>query len=60
MRFKVGDTIHNKVTQEEGRIVRVANATDDSPAGYVVLVAVSPLWRVAPIEALWPETQVKK
>jgi hypothetical protein len=43
MRFKVGDSIHNKVTREEGRILRIAKATDDSPAGYVVLVAVNPL-----------------
>jgi hypothetical protein len=59
MRFKVGDIIHNTITQEEGRIVRLANATDDTPAGYVVLVSLNSRWSMTPQEALWPESEVK-
>jgi len=60
MQFRVGDTVQNKLTREEGLVVRIADATGDNPAGYIVLVTVNPRWGMSPQEALWPESQVKK
>jgi hypothetical protein len=60
MNFKLGDVIHNKITKEEGRVVRIANATDDNPAAYIVLVTPNPRWGMTPIEVIWRATQVKK
>jgi hypothetical protein len=57
MRFKVGDVIHNKTTQEEGRIVRIANLAEDA-VGYIVSVVLSPRWGDLEKEILWRESEV--
>jgi hypothetical protein len=60
MRFNVGDIVHNKITQEEGRIVRTADWSPEM-LGYIVSVALDPqIWHTPTTEALWPESQVTK
>ena len=59
MQFIVGDIVHNKITQEEGRIVRIAD-----PPGYglcyIVLVAPSGNWGEAEKEVIWKQSEVSK
>jgi hypothetical protein len=58
MRFNLGDIVHNKITQEEGRIVRIADNRPEVVA-YIVSVALDPqIWRTPTKEALWPESQI--
>jgi hypothetical protein len=58
MRFEVGDIVHNKITREEGRIVRIAECTRPC---YVVSVALDQtIWHAPAREALWSESEVKK
>jgi hypothetical protein len=53
MRFNVGDTIRNRITQEVGKVVRLADKA------YVVLVTRGPPWHGTK-EALWRESEVTK
>ena len=41
MQFKVGDIVHNKITREEGRIVRIADLPGLGTC-YIVSVAADP------------------
>jgi hypothetical protein len=57
-KFKVGDMIHNEITREEGRIVRIADSSPSSVA-YIVSIAPGNLWNTTR-EALWRESVVKQ
>jgi hypothetical protein len=57
MQFKVGDIVHNKITREEGRIVRTADLPDYGLC-YIVSVAPNPLWGTAAKEVIWKRSQV--
>jgi len=64
--FQVGDVIRNRITREEGHIVRVVNGSDieqttgaDKPAqglAYVVLLPSNGHWRER--EVLWRDSAV--
>jgi hypothetical protein len=56
MRFRIGDLIHNNITQEEGRVVRLVEKNDI--VSYVVVVAASALR--GEIEALWRQYEVNR
>ena len=58
MRFNVGDTIRHKITQEDGRIVRIADTT----LGKVYIVSIVPDQAGSAIsrEVLWRESEVKR
>jgi hypothetical protein len=55
--FKVGDIIHNKITQEEGQIVRIADLPDHGVC-YVVSIGPDPNLGTAAKEALWKRSEV--
>ena len=55
MAFKVGDLICNRVTQEEGRIIRIVPTEDDT--AFVVCIAASKLWGKR--ETLWRRSEIK-
>ena len=59
MQFTVGDIIHNRVTEEEGRVVRIAEIGPDR-VGYIVAIGPDANWYFTGREALWPESQVKE
>jgi|HubBroStandDraft_6_1064221.scaffolds.fasta_scaffold349497_1 hypothetical protein len=54
MRFRVGDLIRNKITQEEGRIVRLVEK--NGSVSYVVVVPASALRGEK--EALWRQYEI--
>lgn len=56
MRLCVNHTVHNEVTHEEGRIVRVAKIKGH--LAYVVLQATKPFG--AEVEALWRPRELKE
>src|SRR5580704_16087261 len=57
MRFKVGDIIHNKTNDEEGRIVRIADLPGYG-ACYIVAIAPNPIWGTTAKEAVWKPSEV--
>jgi hypothetical protein len=57
MQFKVGDIIHNKSTQEEGRIVRIADIPGHGLC-YIVSVAPNRIWGTTEKEAMWKPSEV--
>jgi hypothetical protein len=57
MQFNVGDIIHNKITQEEGQIVRIADLPGHGVC-YIVSVAPNPILGMAAKEALWKRSEV--
>jgi hypothetical protein len=57
MQFKVGDVVHNQSTQEEGRIVRIADLPGFGPC-YIVSVAPNPIWGNEAREAIWKQSEV--
>jgi hypothetical protein len=59
MQFMVGDIVHNKVTQEEGRIVRLADLPGYGSC-YIVSVAPSVNWGTAEKEVIWKQSEVSK
>jgi hypothetical protein len=59
MQFNVGDVIRNKNTQEEGRIVRIADLPGYH-ACYIVSVASNPVWGTTAKEAIWKTSEVTK
>jgi hypothetical protein len=60
MRFNIGEVVHNKITQEEGRIVRIADISPDV-VGVIVSLRLDPqVWHAPTTEALWLESQVTK
>jgi hypothetical protein len=56
VRLFVGDLVHNEITQEEGRIVRIVKI--DGRHGYVVVKATKPFGHE--IEALWRPQELKE
>lgn len=56
MQFKVGDIVRDKLTQEEGRIVRITDS--NGKVAYVVSLRLDPIWGETEREALWIESQV--
>lgn len=54
MRFRVGDLIYNKITQEQGRVVRLVGR--NNTVSYVVVVPASALRGEK--EALWRHYEV--
>jgi hypothetical protein len=59
MKFKVGDIVHKKMTQEVGCVVRVTD-TKEGKVAYVVSVILDQRWGVKEKEALWIESQVTR
>jgi hypothetical protein len=59
MRFKVGDTLRNRISQEEGRIVRIAHLPSYDYC-YVVSLAPDPVWGTTVREAIWQRTDVTR
>jgi hypothetical protein len=57
MQFKVGDIIHNKTTQEEGRIARIADLPGYGLC-YIVSVTPNPNWGITAKEAIWKPSEV--
>ncbi len=57
MQFEVGDTVHNKTTQEEGRIVRIADLPGYGLC-YIVSIAPNPVWGAEAKEAIWKRSEV--
>jgi hypothetical protein len=55
MRFRVGDLIYNKITQEKGRVVRLVEKSNS--VSYVVVVPASRLRGEK--EALWRHHEVE-
>jgi hypothetical protein len=57
MQFEVGDIVHNKTTQEEGRIVRIAELPGYG-ACYIVSVTPNPVWGTEAKEVVWKRSEV--
>jgi hypothetical protein len=57
MQFDVGDIVHNKITQEDGRIVRIADLPGRGLC-YIVSVAPNPVWGATEKEAIWKRSEV--
>jgi len=58
MRFQIGQIVCNRATQENGRIVRIADPSLGN--AYIVEITLSHLWNEITKEALWLESQIKK
>src|SRR5208282_1250607 len=57
MQFNVGDIVHNKITREEGRIVRIADLPGHGLC-YIVSVIPGAIWGTAEKEAIWKRSDV--
>ena len=57
MQFKVGDIVHNKITREEGRIVRIADLPGHGLC-YIVSVAPNKTWGMTEKEVIWKRSEV--
>jgi hypothetical protein len=57
MQFKVGDVVHNKISQEEGHIVRIADLPGLGLC-YVVSVAPNESRGTTAKEAIWKRSEV--
>lgn len=57
MQIEVGDIVHNKTTQEEGRIVRIADLPGYGVC-YIVSVTPNPVWGTEAKEAIWRRSEV--
>ena len=57
MKFRIDDIVHNEVTNEVGRIVRISEL-NGRRLGYVVVTATKPLGKE--IEALWSARELKE
>ncbi len=57
MKFEVGDIVHNKTTQEEGRIVRIADLPDYGLC-YIVSIVPNSIWGATAKEAIWKRSEV--
>ncbi len=57
MQFEVGDVVRNKTTQEEGRIVRIAELPGYGVC-YIVSVTPNPVWGTEAKEAIWKRSEV--
>jgi hypothetical protein len=59
MQFEVGDIVHNKATQEEGRILRIADLPGYGLC-YIVSVTPNSIWGTEAKEAIWKRSEVSK
>lgn len=59
-RFTVEDIVHNRVTQEDGRIVRVAEDLADYGFCYVVSITPNPASGMPAREAIWRQSEVTR
>jgi GAF domain-containing protein len=59
-RFTLEDIVHNNVTQEDGRIVRIAEDFADYGFCYIVSTAPNPALSMPAREAIWPESEVTR
>lgn len=59
MRFVVGDMIHNKITQEDSRIVRTADLPGYGFC-YIVSIAPNPALGAPPREVIWRRSEVTR
>jgi hypothetical protein len=57
MQFKVGDVVHNKITREEGRIVRIADLPGYGIC-YIVSVVPDENRGTTAKEAIWQNSEV--
>jgi hypothetical protein len=57
MQYEVGNRIHNKNTQEEGQIVRIADLPGYGLC-YIVSVTPNPNWGITAKEAIWKPSEV--
>ena len=57
VQFEVGDVVRNKTTQEEGRIVRIAELPGYGVC-YIVSVTPNPVWGTEAKEAIWKRSEV--
>ena len=55
MRFRVGDLVYNKITQEKGRVVRIAKK--NNRVSYIVVVVPATRMQTEK-EALWRQYEV--
>jgi hypothetical protein len=58
MRVTIGDTIRNKITQQEAQVVRIADTSRGM--AYVVSIPMGGPWGDKTIETIWLESEVKK
>jgi hypothetical protein len=59
-RFTVEDTVHNKVTQEDGRIVRIAEDLAHYGFSYIVSIAPNPALGMPGREVIWRQSEVTR
>jgi transcriptional regulator with GAF, ATPase, and Fis domain len=59
-RFTVEDIVHNKITQEDGRIVRIAEDLGDHGLCYIVSIAPDPALGVPVREVIWRQLEVTR
>lgn len=57
MKFNVGQTIRHKITQQQGRVMRVADTSIG--AVYVMLIALGERWGETTKEVIWRESEVR-
>jgi hypothetical protein len=57
MQFKVGDVVHNKISQEEGHIVRIVDLTGYGLC-YIVSVVPAESRGTTAKEAIWKRSEV--
>jgi hypothetical protein len=58
VQIEIGQIVLNRVTQEKGRIVRIA--TLENKVAYVVSLALDPRWGMTETETLWRNSEIKK
>jgi hypothetical protein len=56
--LRVGDIVHNKLTRENGRVVRIADLPQCGVA-YIVSVILDPNWGAQEKEAVWTKSQIE-
>ena len=59
MRFTIGEIVCNTLTQEKGRIVRLAEPIGDDPC-YIVSIILNPRSSTTASEVLWRETELRE
>jgi hypothetical protein len=60
VRFTVEDIVRNKVTQEDGRVVRIAENLADYGFCYIVSLTPNPAFGMAAREAVWRQSEVTR
>jgi len=59
MQFRVADVVHNQITQEDGRIVRIADLPGHGVC-YIVSVAPNPVLGGTAREAIWRHSEMSR